>query len=376
MDNINFEFSNASQGSQLQSQPQPPQPFNLQNLNNMIQYNQPSSPWTTETFSGFPPFDCSANQSFPLQCSSSKPYPSCFHPYHHQSSDHTSSLDQTVSMVPMLPLPDQYMKPLYQRSCAKDFAAANASSASYSLSFEASQDPQELCRRTYSNSNVTHLNFSSSHQPKQTHPKFPSHTSFSSHGGSVSPNCVNKTRIRWTQDLHEKFVECVNRLGGADKATPKAILKLMDSDGLTIFHVKSHLQKYRIAKYMPESLEGKFEKRACGKELSQLDTKTGVQIKEALQLQLDVQRHLHEQLEIQRNLQLRIEEQGKQLKIMMEQQQKTKESLMKTPEAEASLSLPASDHTPDPPPPFLVQDNTESLMLTSYGDNQLQSKIS
>ncbi|EOA22557.1 hypothetical protein CARUB_v10003217mg [Capsella rubella] len=381
MDNINFEFSNASQGSQLQSQPQPqpPQPFNLQNLNNMIQYNQPSSPWTrAETFSEFPPYDCTANQSFPLQCSSSKPYPSSFHPYHHLSPDHTS-LDQTLSMVPMPPLPDQYLKPsLYQRSCANDFAAANnASSASYSLSFEASQDPQELCRRTYSNSNVTHLNFSSSHQQlKQTPSKFSSHTSFSTHGGSVAPNCVNKTRIRWTQDLHEKFVECVNCLGGADKATPKAILKLMDSDGLTIFHVKSHLQKYRIAKYMPETQEGKFEKRACGKELSQLDTKTGVQIKEALQLQLDVQRHLHEQLEIQRNLQLRIEEQGKQLKIMMEQQQKTKESLMKTPEVEVSLSLPASDRT-RPPPPFLVQDDTEALqMLTSYGDNQVQSKIS
>lgn len=26
----------------------------------------------------------------------------------------------------------------------------------------------------------------------------------------------SKTRIRWTQDLHEKFVECVNRLGGAE----------------------------------------------------------------------------------------------------------------------------------------------------------------
>jgi hypothetical protein len=26
----------------------------------------------------------------------------------------------------------------------------------------------------------------------------------------------SKTRIRWTQDLHERFVECVNQLGGAD----------------------------------------------------------------------------------------------------------------------------------------------------------------
>lgn len=143
MDNINFEFSNAS--NRLQSQPQPPQPFNLQDVN-MIHYNQSSSPWSTETFSGFSPYDCTANQSFSVQCSSSKPYPSSFHPYHHQSSD-PQSLDQSESMVPMQPLlPDQYLKPLYQRSCANDFAATNASSASYSLSFEASQDPQ-VCQK-------------------------------------------------------------------------------------------------------------------------------------------------------------------------------------------------------------------------------------
>ncbi|RDY07489.1 Myb family transcription factor PHL5, partial [Mucuna pruriens] len=140
----------------------------------------------------------------------------------------------------------------------------------------------------------------------------------SSNGAAVS----SKTRIRWTQELHEKFVECVNRLGGAEKATPKAILRLMESDGLTIFHVKSHLQKYRIAKYMPQSTQGKSDKRT-NVENVHLDVKTGLQIREALQLQLDVQRRLHEQLEIQRKLQMRIEEQGKQLKMMFDQQQKT-----------------------------------------------------
>ncbi|XP_039165995.1 myb family transcription factor PHL5 isoform X6 [Eucalyptus grandis] len=133
----------------------------------------------------------------------------------------------------------------------------------------------------------------------------------------------NKTRIRWTQDLHEKFVECVNLLGGAEKATPKAILKLMDSDGLTIFHIKSHLQKYRIAKYMPDSAEGRTARRTSSNEVPQIDIKNSLQIGEALQLQLDVQRRLHEQLEIQRTLQLQIEEQGRQLRMMFDQQQKS-----------------------------------------------------
>lgn len=35
--------------------------------------------------------------------------------------------------------------------------------------------------------------------------------------GHVAPS---KTRIRWTQDLHERFVECVNQLGGADSECP------------------------------------------------------------------------------------------------------------------------------------------------------------
>ncbi|KAI3412244.1 HTH myb-type domain-containing protein, partial [Psidium guajava] len=148
--------------------------------------------------------------------------------------------------------------------------------------------------------------------------KFPSVNTMS--GGSI---LSNKTRIRWTQDLHEKFVECVNRLGGAEKATPKAILKLMDSDGLTIFQIKSHLQKYRIAKYIPDSAEGRTTRGTSSNEAPQIDIKNGLQIREALQLQLDVQRRLHEQLEIQRTLQLRIEEQGRQLRMMFDQQQKS-----------------------------------------------------
>ncbi|EPS62734.1 hypothetical protein M569_12056, partial [Genlisea aurea] len=126
----------------------------------------------------------------------------------------------------------------------------------------------------------------------------------------------SKIRIRWTPDLHDRFVECVNWLGGADKATPKQILKLMDTEGLTIFHVKSHLQKYRNAKDVVGSSEGE-----CMHKISHFGIFcNSLQLKEALQLQLDVQRRLHEQLETQRNLQLRIEEQAKQLKMMFDHQ--------------------------------------------------------
>ncbi|CAJ1967462.1 unnamed protein product [Sphenostylis stenocarpa] len=192
--------------------------------------------------------------------------------------------------------------------------------ASPSIPSKGNQDQTDSCA-SY-NLPATQIIFSS--QQEMLSPTLSAGSLLTSSGNSTSngPVVSSKTRIRWTQELHEKFVECVNRLGGAEKATPKAILRLMESDGLTIFHVKSHLQKYRIAKYMPQSTQGKSEKRT-NVEHVHLDAKTGSQIREALQLQLDVQRHLHEQLEIQRKLQLRIEEQGKQLKMMFDQQQKT-----------------------------------------------------
>ncbi|XP_073149775.1 protein PHR1-LIKE 1-like isoform X2 [Henckelia pumila] len=145
--------------------------------------------------------------------------------------------------------------------------------------------------------------------------------------GNAGPS---KQRMRWTPELHEIFVEAVNKLGGGERATPKGVLKLMKVEGLTIFHVKSHLQKYRTARYRPETAEESSEKKLTSvEELPSLDLKTGIGISEALRLQMEVQKRLHEQLEIQRNLQLQIEEQGRYLQMMFEKQCKSGLDLLK-----------------------------------------------
>ncbi|GMH18645.1 hypothetical protein Nepgr_020486 [Nepenthes gracilis] len=141
---------------------------------------------------------------------------------------------------------------------------------------------------------------------------------------STPPGGSGKQRLRWTADLHERFEDAITQLGGPDRATPKGVLRAMGVPGLTIYHVKSHLQKYRLAKYLPESpTEGsKDEKKGFGESLSSADSSQGVQINEALRMQMEVQKRLHEQLEIQRQLQMRIEAQGKYLQKIIEEQQK------------------------------------------------------
>ncbi|GAB4851827.1 hypothetical protein Ancab_031226 [Ancistrocladus abbreviatus] len=171
------------------------------------------------------------------------------------------------------------------------------------------------------------------------------------------PGGSGKQRLRWTADLHERFVDAITQLGGPDRATPKGVLRVMGVPGLTIYHVKSHLQKYRLAKYLPESpSDGPKDEKKGSADGSGMDSSQGVQINEALRMQMEVQKRLHEQLEVQRQLQMRIEAQGKYLQKIIEEQQKLGSVLR------ASETLPlvvdkdrdkSSDPPPDPDAPTL-----------------------
>ncbi|XP_021724039.1 myb-related protein 2-like isoform X2 [Chenopodium quinoa] len=159
--------------------------------------------------------------------------------------------------------------------------------------------------------------------------------------GSRDSNLVLSTdakpRLKWTPDLHERFVEAVNQLGGADKATPKTVMKLMGIPGLTLYHLKSHLQKYRLSKNIHGQTSSGANKTVVmsGDKIPETgpshtssiniahQTNKNLHINEALQMQIEVQRRLHEQLEVQRRLQLRIEAQGKYLQSVLEKAQET-----------------------------------------------------
>lgn len=68
------------------------------------------------------------------------------------------------------------------------------------------------------------------------------------HGGNlvVEPaGTPKRPRFIWTPQLHNLFIAVVAHLGPRN-AVPKAIMQLMNVNGLTRKNIASHLQKYRL----------------------------------------------------------------------------------------------------------------------------------
>ncbi|XP_028959217.2 myb family transcription factor PHL7-like isoform X3 [Malus domestica] len=171
-------------------------------------------------------------------------------------------------------------------------------------------------------------------------------------GNSLNnPNLASKQRLRWTHELHERFIDAVVQLGGPDRATPKGVLRVMGVQGLTIYHVKSHLQGKKLTRKNLGMCFPIWMVHLCT-----VSVHSGMQITEALKLQMEVQKRLHEQLEVQRQLQLRIEAQGKYLKKIIEEQQRLSGVLSEAPGSGhlvrlSSDNCPESDNKTDPATP-------------------------
>ncbi|KAL6501796.1 hypothetical protein OROGR_026929 [Orobanche gracilis] len=160
-------------------------------------------------------------------------------------------------------------------------------------------------------------------------------------GGGVVLTRDQKPRLRWTADLHDRFVDAVTKLGGPHKATPKSVLRVMGLKGLTLYHLKSHLQKYRLGQQQSgkqnivdnnnkENSENSYGHdnmhhggTSTNSSSNNSEQKGNFPIAGALRCQTEVQKRLEEQLEVQKKLQMRIEAQGKYLQAILEKAQES-----------------------------------------------------
>ncbi|XP_042440081.1 protein PHR1-LIKE 2-like isoform X2 [Zingiber officinale] len=138
------------------------------------------------------------------------------------------------------------------------------------------------------------------------------------------------------------------------EATPKAIMRTMGVKGLTLFHLKSHLQKYRLGKQSGKELTEQSKdvsylsenpsSSALSPRVPTPDVNEGQEVKEALRAQMEVQRRLFEQVEVQKHVQIRMDAYQKYIDTLLVRAYKI------ASEQVASKSFPATEHElPDMP---------------------------
>ncbi|XP_024018819.1 myb family transcription factor APL isoform X2 [Morus notabilis] len=178
-----------------------------------------------------------------------------------------------------------------------------------------------------------------------------------------------KPRLRWTVELHERFVDAVTQLGGPDKATPKTIMRVMGVKGLTLYHLKSHLQKFRLGKQPHKEFNDHSIKDASALELQRNTASSSGMISRSMnEMQMEVQRRLHEQLEVQKHLQLRIEAQGKYMQSILEKACQTLAGENSMASAAGNYKGSIVNHGVNPHDMGTLKDFTAPLGFPSFQD--------
>ncbi|KAG5390541.1 hypothetical protein IGI04_032082 [Brassica rapa subsp. trilocularis] len=127
-----------------------------------------------------------------------------------------------------------------------------------------------------------------------------------------------KPRLRWSYELHHRFIDAVNQLGGPNKATPKGLMRVLEIPELTLYHLKTgRSQECQSQEDLGDQLD------IIVPEEKHDEPNKNLQIKEAVEIQMEVQKKLHEQIEMQQQLQVRIEAQGKYLESVLLKAQET-----------------------------------------------------
>ncbi|KAJ6893201.1 hypothetical protein NC652_027274 [Populus alba x Populus x berolinensis] len=117
------------------------------------------------------------------------------------------------------------------------------------------------------------------------------------------------------------------------EATPKAIMRIMGVKGLTLYHLKSHLQKFRLGKQPQNYLNEQAIRDATGHLKNLQDAATArifgdglnknIHRNEVLGTQIQAQRTLDEQLKVKHHLQKRIDAQRKYMQTILENAYRT-----------------------------------------------------
>ncbi|KAL4598816.1 hypothetical protein ACB092_11G083900 [Castanea dentata] len=134
------------------------------------------------------------------------------------------------------------------------------------------------------------------------------------------------------------YVFFPSSLSESTEATPKTIMKVMGVKGLTLYHLKSHLQKFRLGKQPHKDLNDQAVRDASASEFQRDGAATSrimghhfnenIHHTEGLRTQMEVRRRLNEQLEahyiyvlwkkVQKHLQMRIDAQGKYMETILD----------------------------------------------------------